>query len=259
MSAGHQERLDAATRIAENAAQSALVLFNDNPSLNIEVKGAQDWVSNADKSVETEIRNALAAEFPNDGIIGEEHGQVTGSSGYTWVIDPIDGTSNFVNAMPGWCVVIACVSDTATQLGVIVDPIAGETFSVSKGHGAYCNEKPMQVSKAADITQGSVAIGHSSRVNADDTIAAIKKLMDAGGMFYRNGSGALMLAYVASGRLIGYVEPHMFAWDCMAGLLMIEEAGGKVAPYDHQTMLQSGYSVISSSTTLFDAIETLSR
>jgi len=107
-----QSRHDASIQFVDRAAQFALSLFQDRDKLDIEVKGLQDWVSNADKSVEDQLRQlreALQASFPDDGIIGEEHGDVDSKSGFTWVIDPIDGTTNFVTGTPGWCVVLACV------------------------------------------------------------------------------------------------------------------------------------------------------
>jgi len=141
-----EKRLESAKRIAEAAAQTALQHFTDHDSLRIERKGAQDWVSNADRDVELQIRTALNEQFPDDSIIGEEHDNQNGSSPYTWVIDPIDGTTSFVNAMPGWCVVIACVIRTETVIGVIVDPIARETYCACKGGVSRMNDKPIRVS-----------------------------------------------------------------------------------------------------------------
>jgi len=102
-----QTRHDTGIDIVQAAAATALNYFNEIDNLVIEQKGKQDFVSDADKNVETQIRQALAEHFPNDGIIGEEHGRVDSQSGYTWVIDPIDGTTSFINGMPGWCVVLA--------------------------------------------------------------------------------------------------------------------------------------------------------
>jgi len=240
--------------IAKAAAQTALAHFNDHDSLNIESKGAQDWVSNADRQVELEIRAALLSHFPDDGIIGEEHANVEGSSGYTWIIDPIDGTTSFVNAMPGWCVVIACVTNTATVIGVIVDPIAEETYCACEGHGATMNDKPIQVSAATGIDQGSIAVGHSARCDPEATLRFLNKLVLEGGIYYRIGSGALMLAYVAAGRLLGYVEPHMNAWDCVAALFMIEQAGGQVEPFDLHEMLNQGGKVLTAAPGVYQQI-----
>ncbi len=249
-----ERRFSAAIKITEAAAQTALEFFNQRDALVIESKGTQDWVSNADKDVETEIRAALSAQFPDDSIVGEEHDNISGSSPYTWIIDPIDGTSSFVNAMPGWCVVIACVCDNETVIGVIVDPVVKETYSACKGGPATMNGAPINVSKASSLTDGSVAVGHCARHGAEHTLRYVENLVASGGIFYRIGSGALMLAYVASGRLLGYIELHMNAWDCVAGLFIIQQAGGIVKPFEMPNMIASGGQVLTGAPGVYDQI-----
>lgn len=238
------KRYEAAQIIAEAGAQTALQHFTNRDSLKIESKGSQDWVSNADREVELEVRRAISDQFPDDTIVGEEHDNKKGTSPYTWVIDPIDGTSSFLNAIPGWCVVLACVVDEKTVFGVIVDPIGRETFGACDGLDATLNGAPMKISDAKTLQDGSVAVGHSARFDHNLTLNFLSKFMAQDGIYYRIGSGALMLAYVASGRLLAYVEPHMYAWDCLAGLYMIERAGGQVQPFETATMLSSGGRVV---------------
>lgn len=249
-----ESRLEFARNIVAAAAQTAFELFQDRDTLNIEVKGLQDWVSNADKSVETQIRAALSDAWPDDSIVGEEHGKVSGSSGFTWVIDPIDGTTNFVNGSPGWCVVLACVKDDQTVCSVICDPVSRETFSALKGSGAWVNGRLLQVHAATSLDAGTLGVGHSTRVPAKQTLDLLAQLLARQGMFRRGGSGALDLAYVAAGRLIGYVEPHMNAWDCLASLLFIEEAGGKVEPFDMTRMLDAGGRVVTACPGVYDEV-----
>ena len=262
-------RLDAARRIVDAAAAQALGFFRDVDALEVDVKGRQDWVSNADRAVETAIRDALADAFPGDGIVGEEHGRVTGTSGHTWVIDPIDGTTSFVNGIPGWCVVLACVRDSGegdgrggdgpgAVIGVIRDPVADETWVAARGRGATLNGRPIRASAATAVDQGSVAVGHNLRVAPERTLALLGALLHEGGVYYRCGSGALMLVYVASGRLIGYCEPHMNAWDCLAALLAIEEAGGRVRPFDVDSMLASGGRVVAGGADVYPALLAMS-
>jgi len=249
-----EQRLDTARAITQAAAEKALRLFRARGELEVEIKGLQDWVSNADRSVEDDIRAALVSAFPEDGIIGEEHGWVESQSGYTWIIDPIDGTTNFVHGTPGWCVVVACVQENRPLVGVICDPIANETFACCRGHSATLNGATIHASAATSLRDGSVAVGHSMRVAPQPTLQLLTKLLADGGMFYRSGSGALNLAYVAAGRLVGYCEPHMNAWDCVAGLLLIEEAGGRVQPYDMQSMLLHGGSVVAAAAGVYDRL-----
>ncbi|WP_306258769.1 inositol monophosphatase family protein [Pararhizobium sp. IMCC21322] len=131
-------RLDSAKTIAKGAGDMALDFFQDIGKLIIESKGVQDMVSNADRDVETFVREELAKHFPDDGIVGEEHANVEGTSGYTWVIDPIDGTANFVNNIPAWCVILACVHDDETKIGVIYAPWNDELFWGGQRQGRFC-------------------------------------------------------------------------------------------------------------------------
>ena len=160
------------------------------------------------------------------------------------MIDPIDGTANFVQGIPAWCVVIACAKDGVTVTGVIHEPSTGETFYGSKGGGAFLNGKPIKASSSKSLGDGSLGVGFSNRRETANVPGLIKDLLDRGGIFFRNASGALMLAYVASGRLIGYVEEHMNAWDCIAGMLLVEEAGGRIVAPDPKTVLEKGTVVV---------------
>jgi myo-inositol-1(or 4)-monophosphatase len=250
-----QQRQDAALRIVASAAEHALELFREGDLLDIEVKGVQDWVSNADKSVEDLIRAALGKAFPDDSIVGEEHANKQGSSAFTWVLDPIDGTTNFVNSTPGWCVVIACVENDQTVIAAICDPIAKETFTAIRGQGAKLNGAPIHCSLLDSLDKGTLGVGHSTRVPPGQTIRLVEALLQANGLFRRSGSGALDLAYVAAGRLLGYVEPHMNAWDCLASMLLIEEAGGTVEPFDMPTMLTSGGRAIVAGPNIYSQVQ----
>ena len=252
-------RLDLAKRIAVEAGTLGLTYFARLDDLTVTSKGHQDMVSEADRDLETFLRREIAKAFPDDGILGEEHGLTAGTSGYTWVLDPIDGTANFVNGIPAWSVVVACVTEQDTIAGVIHDPNAKETFAASLGGGATLNGRPMAASQATSLTQGSVGVGLSNRVAWQPAVRLIHDLMAEGGLFFRNASGAVMLAYVAAGRLLGYVEEHMNAWDCVAGLLMIREAGGRVHHVDSRPMLEQGGLIITGGAGVYGDIERLAR
>jgi len=252
-------RRDFACEVAAHAGQLGLSFFRRFDTLTIESKGHQDMVSEADREVELLVRREILARYPDDGIVGEEHAPTAGSSGYNWVIDPIDGTANFVTGIPAWCVAIACVKDGVAVVGVIHEPSTGETFAGHKGGGAFLNGKPMRASQATSLSQGAVGTGVSSRREMRIVVDIIDRLFQQGGMFYRNASGALMLAYVAAGRLLGYVEEHMNAWDCVAAMLLIEEAGGKVLPPDPATVLSEGTVVVAAGPHLFDQVHALCK
>lgn len=241
--------------LCQSAGRKARDYFDNRDQLTVDQKGAQDWVSDADRNVEVFIREQISERWPTDGIFGEEHGDTVGQSGFDWVIDPIDGTTNFVNGIPNWTVVLAGVSDGKTQVGVIHDPVMEETFAAVRGGGATLNGVPMHVAAGTTLDSGTVAVGYSNRVTAEKTVPVVGALIDHGAMFHRNGSGALSLAYVASGRLPGYLEEHMNAWDCLAGQLMIAEAGGVVEVQDANDMIRNGGRVITGTPDVFDALK----
>ncbi len=245
------DRLAFTEALAQKAGLVALDYFRKLDTLTITQKGHQDLVSEADRNVETLIRDALSEAYPDDGILGEEHGMEEGESGFTWVIDPIDGTANFVTGIPQWCVIIACVQQGQTLLGVIHDPVAGETFSALAGGGAFLNGRPIKVSDSESVSVGSVGVGFNGRTSVTDAVNAVGALVSKGGVFFRNASGGLMLAYTGAGRLIGYIESHMNAWDCLAGMLLIQEAGGKVLEQDIAHALYHGTRVVTGAPGVF--------
>lgn len=231
MTAAIQTRFDLAQQLAAEGGALALRHFQNRDRLMVEAKASpQDIVSRADREVEDLIRVGLLAAFPQDTILGEEGGAQAGVSGFLWVIDPIDGTSPFLAGLPHWCVVIALVQGEETVAAVTMHPLSGEVFTAVKGQGAWLNGAVLRCDPSHRIDNSLVAIGASHRTDPNHVAGVIAGLMQAGGIFYRNGSGALMLAQVAAGRLGGYYEPHMNPWDCLAGVLMISEAGGKAHP-----------------------------
>jgi len=225
-------RFDLAGRIAEEAGSVALDYFLRRKQLVIEVKGGpQDVVSIADRNVETLIRERIGAAFPDDGILGEEHGIEPGTSGYLWVVDPIDGTSAFVHGLPTWCVCIALLAGSELVLGVIRVPCDGETFAAMKGEGATLNGAPLKLESTLTLANGLTGIGANQQVPPEMIGALIAGLLERGGNYIRHGSGAQMLAFVAAGRLAGFYEPSMHAWDCLAGYCLVAEAGGAYRPF----------------------------
>lgn len=252
-------RLTKLTEICTEAGRLAMHYFENQNELVIDRKGHQDFVSQADREVEALTRRLLQDAFPDDGIVGEEDAPKPGSSGFTWVIDPIDGTTNFVNNIPAWTVVVAGVSDGKTQVGVIHDPCYGETYAALAGSGATLNDKPLSIDDPRSLSEGTVAIGYSNRVDDRGIVRLVTALVEEGAMFYRNASGALSLAYVASGRLLGYSEEHMNAWDCLAGQLIVAEAGGVVETQDADAMIADGGRVVVGTPAVFDRLLAISK
>ena len=226
-------RLDLARTLIDEAGQLALSYFADRAHLGIDAKlNGQDVVSVADKAVEALIRKAIADRFPSDGFLGEESGLAEGHSGWRWTVDPIDGTSCFVHGLASWCVSIA-VSDAneQTRFGLILAPVSGELYEAILDGGACLNGQSIQVDARTSLATGLVGLGASHRVAATEVAGVLEALLANGGMFVRSGSGALSIAEVAAGRLAAYYEPHINAWDCLAGLLIVREAGGFTADF----------------------------
>jgi myo-inositol-1(or 4)-monophosphatase len=227
------QRLTLAEQAAREAGAKALDYFNRRESLVIETKrDAQDVVSIADREVELLIREHIARQFPQDGFLGEEFGLQPGDSGYTWVVDPIDGTSPFVNGMPNWCVSVAVLRDDVPVIGVIFAPTFEECYVAALGEGATLNGRRLQVDPARTLQNHVTGFGANSYVSPQQVGEIVAALLAAGGNFIRIGSGALMLAWVAAGRVVGYYEPYMHAWDCLAGYCLVKEAGGWVHPFN---------------------------
>lgn len=252
------ERYRLSKAIAKEAGKLAVDFYHNRKKLNIEKKkgDGQDLVTIADKTTEEFIRKQINHYYPQDTIFGEESGLTVGQSKSTWVIDPIDGTSAFIFGLPSWCISIALIDEQQnTQIAVIYDPIHDELFHALRGHGAYLNEDKIFVNQVNSLNEGLLGVGISTRLSPDKIIPFLDYLLHAGGMFVRNGSAALMLAYVAAGKLIGYYEPHLNSWDCLAGLLLIQEAGGVTNNFksDPNFLLNGNY-VLTSSSEIYDTL-----
>ncbi|RVV99187.1 inositol monophosphatase [Mesobaculum littorinae] len=223
----------AETVIAEASAR-ALSYFERRSDLSVECKSdAQDLVSEADRGVERVIREELSSAFPNDSMLGEELGLAPGRGGWSWIIDPIDGTAPFLHGLQGWSISVALSHGGTIMAGWVAHPCGDRLYSAVRGRGAWCGgagcgATRLQASGGTRLSDGLVAIG----TGAPDVMAGmVRSLLISGGSFQRNGSAALSLAHVAAGHYLGFVEPQLAPWDCAAGLLLVEEAGGWHAPH----------------------------
>lgn len=222
------ERRVFAEELAVEAGQMALS-YREQDDLEVRSKGVLDWVTEADLATERLIRRRISESFPHDHVLGEEGSSDApriGTAHATWVVDPIDGTTCFVSGLPSWCVSIACVDEEGHPfLGVIRDPTGAETFSALEGHGLTINGRGASV-PTKGITDGLVGVGHPRNAPDEPTLSFLRGLFAVGGLFYNSGSAALGLAYVAAGRLVGFFESDLRAWDALAGEVLIRESGG---------------------------------
>ncbi|MBM6595856.1 inositol monophosphatase family protein [Microvirga pudoricolor] len=249
-------RYAVACAVAREAGALAKRKFNGRPGLSmLNFKGHQDYLSATDAEVESLIRARLHEAFPEDGFLGEEGGGTVSDT--VWVVDPVDGTANFVRGIPQFCISIAYVADDDIRIGVIYDPVADELFGALRGRGATLNGEPIQVSGLADMRSASIEAGWSTRHPLSDYLTIISNLMTAGAVARRGGSGALALAWVAAGRTDGYCELHMNAWDALAGAILIEEAGGLTNDFLADDGLAEGSAILGCTPALADELARL--
>lgn len=215
--------------VAASAGALALEAFASRKPGDFTLKGRQDFLTEADGAVENHVRAVLSKAFPSDGILGEEAGGNLADR--LWVIDPIDGTANFARGISHFCIAIAFCEKGETLLGAILNPASNEFYFARKGQGATKNGVPLAAAATDAIANASVEIGWSPRVENAQYLTAQQRVLEQGANIRRGASGALAIAWVAEGRTDGYAEYYMNAWDCLAGLLMVREAGGVTGTY----------------------------
>jgi myo-inositol-1(or 4)-monophosphatase len=245
-------RLRAACAVAREAGTLAAQHFSDWRSRSVRFKGPHDYLTETDGQVEALIVERLGALFEGDGFLGEEGGGQ--AHAHTWVIDPIDGTENFARGIPHFCVSLAFVAEGDVSLGVVYHPLTEELFTASRGGGAAVNGRPMHVRSTSDLRLAAVEVGWSNRRPLPDYLALLGRLGATGAGLRRAGSGTLGLVYVADGRLDAYCELHINAWDALAALLMVREAGGWCNDFLAGEGLTRGNAVLATAPGLKDAL-----
>ena len=250
-------RMSVAESVIREAGKAASRYFEGRNRLTIDRKGAQDLVSEADRECEALIVAGLSSAFPEDGLLGEEGASQRLGAEAIWVIDPIDGTHNFLTGVPFWCISIGLVVGTESVLGLIYHPAEDELFAARKGGGAFVNGVPMKVSGETDITRARLCLGFSYRQPIPPFARAVEALLTAGVEHCRLGSGALGLAYTAAGRFDGYWEGHLNSWDAAAGLCLVSEAGGYVNDFLAGDGLMKGKEMLALTPALVEPIKRL--
>ena len=216
--------------LAVEAAHAAGAILRDRPRLTVQHKGAVDLVTQVDLACEEAIREVL--QRSGIEILGEEGG---GSRGLTrWIVDPLDGTTNFVHGFPSYCCSIALQVSGELQVGVIYDPVHDRLFTATAGGGAFCNGERLRVSDTPDLDHALVASGfaYDRRERAEAYLRFVKVFLEQAQGFRRAGAAAMDLAMLATGQLDGFWEFNLNAWDVAAGTLLVREAGGQVTDMD---------------------------
>ena len=232
------------TGVAQEAGAQLLDRFETVKSISRTEKTAGDFVSDADLTAEHMIRDRLQAAHPGIGWLGEETGASGDPSGLRWIVDPLDGTTNFLHGLPHWAVSIALARGEHVIAGVVHDPVKTETFTAGVGTGAHLNGAPIRVSRDVALSHALLATGvpAGGRVTyLSHSMRDIEGLMPECAGIRRWGAATLDLAYVAGGRIDAYWERNLGAWDVAAGLLLVTEAGGDVRPlWPGRSVLETG-------------------
>lgn len=254
--------LNVMIKAARKAGRSLVKDFREVENLQVSMKGAGDFVSKADISAEEIIRDELMGARPNYGWLGEEGGGEPGKDPTRrWIVDPLDGTTNFLHGLPHWAVSIALEHKGEIVAGVVFDPAKDEMFAAEKGQGARLNETRLRVSGRAKLIESIFATGlpFGGRSDLPETLQDLARLLPAVAGVRRWGAAALDLAYVAAGRYDGFWERRLNAWDIAAGLLILRESGGLVEPIRPGADILASGEVIAANEVIFDKFAEIIR
>ncbi|MGC8521287.1 MAG: inositol monophosphatase family protein [Steroidobacteraceae bacterium] len=242
--AGHA-LLNIAVRAARRAGEIIVRSLNNLESLTVTAKGRNDFVSEVDRAAEAEIVGIIHRHYPEHAILAEEGG-AQGENDTRWIIDPLDGTTNFLHGFPVFAVSIACEHKGRLEHAVVYDPMRQELFTASRGGGAHLDNRRMRVSKQRTLEGALIGTGFPFRANdryLDAYFAMLKAATQSTAGIRRPGAAALDLAYVAAGRIDGFWELGLSPWDTAAGTLLVREAGGHIGTLSGEEYRQGGHVV----------------
>ncbi|ADO43304.1 inositol monophosphatase family protein [Ketogulonicigenium vulgare] len=254
--------LNVMIKVARSAGRALIKDFGEVENLQASMKGPGDFVSRADRRAEETIRNGLMEARPSYGFLGEETGMIEGEDPTRrWVVDPLDGTTNFLHGLPHWAVSIALEHKGQIVAGVVYDPVKDECFYAEKGAGAWMNEQRLRVSSRTKLLESVFATGipFATQRTLPATLQDLARIMPTCAGVRRMGAAALDLAYVAAGRFEGYWEREVKIWDIAAGMIIVQEAGGFVGPIrdDHDPLVHGD--IVAANGEIFDKFAKLVR
>ena len=238
-----QPLLNIAVRAARRAGDVILRSLGRLDSLDVSTKGRNDFVSDVDRNAEQEIIALIRKSHPDHAFLAEESG-ASGNSAVRWIIDPLDGTTNFLHGFPTFCVSIACELRGRLEHAVVFEQMRQEIFTATRGAGAHLENRRIRVSKQKTLEGALVSTGFPHRDNIaylDHYMAMLKAVMQSAAGVRRPGAAALDLAYVAAGRTDGFWEIGLNPWDTAAGTLLVDEAGGRIGDLEGNPYAQGGH------------------
>ncbi|MCE5231726.1 MAG: inositol monophosphatase family protein [Mizugakiibacter sp.] len=248
--------VNVAVRAARAAGSVILRYMNRLESLTVVEKQRMDFASEVDRLAEAEIIRELKRAYPGHAILAEESG-ATGSGKLTWVIDPLDGTHNYLRGLPHFCVSIGMLDRGEPVYGVIYDPLRGELFTASKGDGAFLNDRRLRIGTREGLGGALLATGFPfrQRRHLDAQLGMTRALLQEAEDIRRTGSAALDLAYVAANRLDGYFEIGLKPWDLAAGCLLVREAGGRYCDFAGRDGIPASGNIIAGNIKVVQAMQ----
>ncbi len=244
------QRREVLKRIAADAGERLRLFYREGVA--VRKKSELDLITIADETIERQLVSAIREHFPTDEIQAEEGGSAAGSSGYKWIIDPVDGTTNFAHGLPQFAISIALAKDGQVLSGMVVDPAKDEVFEAHLGEGATLNGRPIRVAQHRQLSECLVVTGfpYDRRQRIDMLLERVRRiLMKCQGM-RRLGAAALDLCYVACGRFDIYLEDGLNAWDIAAGQLIVREAGGVATMFDGGALDLDGRQILAANAAL---------
>jgi myo-inositol-1(or 4)-monophosphatase len=250
-----QPLLNIAVRAARSAGEVIIRSLNRVESLKVTAKGRNDFVTEVDQAAEAEIIGVIKRHYPSHAFLAEESG-ASGDSDTVWIIDPLDGTTNFLHGFPVFAVSIACQIKGRLEHAVVYDPMRGEIFSATRGSGAHLENRRIRVSKARGLEGSLISTGFPYNANTrhlDAYMAMLRAVTEQAAGVRRPGAAALDLAYVAAGRVDGFWELGLSPWDTAAGTLLIQEAGGMIGTLTGGEYRQEG-NIIAGSPKVYAAL-----
>lgn len=249
-------------KAARRASRSLMRDFKEVENLQVSTKGPGDFVSRADIRAEQILRTYLTEARPNYGFLGEEGTEIKGSDPTRrWIVDPLDGTTNFLHGLPHWAISIALEHKEKIVAGVIFNPAQEEMFIAEKGGGAWLNDTRIRVSGRTQMAEMLFATGlpYGRRTDLPDTLEDLARILPGSAGVRRWGAAALDLAYTAAGRYDGFWERNLQPWDIAAGLIMVQEAGGLISSIHEDSNSMTDGSVIAASPQIFNRFAKLVR
>jgi myo-inositol-1(or 4)-monophosphatase len=250
-----------AVRAARAAGDTIMRATENMDKVRTDIKGRNDFVTDIDRRAEQRIIETIRKTHPHHSFLAEESGETGETSEVQWIIDPIDGTTNFIRGIPHFAISIAAQIKGKVEVGVVYDPVREELFTASRGSGAQLNGKRIRVSEARNLDQTLLATGfpYRSMDQFDRYMTLFSKLYPQCSDMRRAGSAALDLAYVAAGRFDGFFEFGLKWWDIAAGSLLVAEAGGIVGDFEGNPNFKQSNSILAANPRIFKAILTLTK